>query len=92
VNTISFPQSPFFCADEGGYLPALTDLNVGAVAMQKRVEIEEELLKLRLRRACFAALAVHCPQSVVHSQSTAREDARPTMTAEEHNRFPKGRW
>lgn len=66
MKTISLPRSPFFLSSDGRYLPSLTELIVEAVAMQQRLEIEEELFKLRLKRRCGAA---------------ARGDARPTDMA-----------
>jgi hypothetical protein len=35
--------------------------------MEQRLEIEQDLLKLRLKRNCFVALAVHSPESTVYS-------------------------
>jgi hypothetical protein len=61
------PLGPFFCAQEGRYLPGLTDLIVLAAAALQRAEIEEQLLKLRLKQKCFVALAQACPEPTVLS-------------------------
>jgi hypothetical protein len=73
VKTISLPAGPFFCADDGRYLPGLTGLIIEAAAMLQRAEIEEQLLKLRLKRGCFRALAMHSPQSLVLSPQSVND-------------------
>jgi hypothetical protein len=82
VNTIPLPAGPFFCADEGRYLPGLTpgsqiadrrweivealaEVEIEFAAMVQRREIEEELLKARLKQRCFVALAERAPGALV---------------------------
>jgi len=127
---LHLPLGPFFLSARGRYLPALTELIIEAAAFQQRTQIEEDLLKIRLKRHCFAALAAASPKSLVLSPKsnfpaegsdqgrgemtvpvfksiTGIADpavtpppvsiapgapSRTALTAEEHNRYPKGRW
>lgn len=126
----------FFLSLEDRCLPELTEAAIDAEAAEQRVKIEEELLKLRLKRRCFVALAQLSAQSVVaglkeesaadhpdtsglhlfspggsseplqsgpHPANTnclsvpqlnkTNPEHRPAgLSAEDHNRFPKGRW
>lgn len=84
-NPISLPQSPFFCAQDGRYLPALTDLIIEAHTLLQRHEIERELFKLQLRRGCFLALAERAPQALIvqtPKPEPSRQDAGGTLEGE----------
>lgn len=76
-NTIPLPAGSFFCGADGRYLPGLTDLIIEALAMLQRREIEEQLLKLRLERGCFRALAERAPQAVLISPEPTGREAAP---------------
>lgn len=77
-NLIPFPlpAGPFFCARDGRYLPSLTDLVIQGAAMVQRREIEEQLLKLRLKQKCFLALAARAPHSVFPVEGSDQADLR----------------
>lgn len=84
--------------------PELTDAMVEAAARQQEADIEEQLLKMRLKQRCFVVLATLSPSSVVatlkEERGTADGDhARPTLVIQDEpkpfdpmNAFPKGRW
>lgn len=57
----------FFLPNAGRYLPQLTEVEIEFAALEQRLQIEEELLKLRLKRGCFLALAERAPQAVILS-------------------------
>jgi hypothetical protein len=77
-NTIPLPAGPFFCAEDGRYLPGLTvssqledrsweivkalaEVQIEFAAMEQRLQIEAELLKIKLKQKCFVALAERAP-------------------------------
>lgn len=72
MKTISLPAGPFFLSPQGRYLPILTDLVIQYAAFQQRVEIEEQLFALRLKRKCFVAIAEQAPAALVQTPAPRR--------------------
>lgn len=79
----------FFLASLGRCLPELTDVVIEAAAAVQRTEIEEELLKMRLKRRCFLALAQLSPMSVV--QGLKSENLPVDGSEKAVRRSPQGR-
>ena len=88
MNPISLPRSPFFCDADGRYLPSLTELVIQAETMRQAAELEESLLKLRLKQRCFIALASLSPMSVVQGLKLEREE--PHQSCSSIQIFPGG--